>query len=337
MCSAGCGAKTKAFNIWPGTGASIQLVLLTGSARRLHTRCIEQQTHWKSWLNSRQKRINKTLDAFPLDPKRDARQRKAAVGARLKNNEKKVGGWAVKQGLQIQGKTCQNKGTNAFGRWPAQLNARFKPQQAKTCWLMPYEESKQSKSSCSCKAGWPRTQQIHPCSIGFVTYWSNEEFHEVWQQGFYLNCMRMGSVAETRNRMTHGPPCASCSFWIHSASRQRQWRASSSLEIEQRRDRHTSRTTSKAIKINSTQNKSQAKEKQWKIKEKKTRQRHCSSSYQNTKRNKKEATSWTCEGASITYKKGDQMDLNSWLWWGGAVSNSSLRLIPNAYWCRPAR
>ena len=66
-----------------------------------------------------------------------------------------------------------------------------------------------------------------------------------------------------------------------------------------------------AIKIKSAQNKSQAKEKQWKIKGEKTRQRHCSSSYQNTKRNKKEATSWTCEGASITYKKGDQMDLNS--------------------------
>jgi hypothetical protein len=34
----------------------------------------------------------------------------------LNNNEKKVGGWAVKQGLQIQGKTCQNKRTNAFDR-----------------------------------------------------------------------------------------------------------------------------------------------------------------------------------------------------------------------------
>ena len=109
MCSAGCGAKTKEFNIWPGTGASIQRVPLTGSARRLLTRCIEQLTHLKSWQSSRQKRIHKTLDASALDPKSVAGQRKAAVEGQLKSNGTKGVDWAEKQGLQIQGKTCQNK------------------------------------------------------------------------------------------------------------------------------------------------------------------------------------------------------------------------------------
>jgi hypothetical protein len=77
-----------------------------------------------------------------------------------------------------------------------------------------------------------------------------------------------------------------------------------------RRQAHlTNNIESDQNQINSEQEPSERKTVE--IKGKKTRQRHCSSSYQNTKRNKKEATSWTCEGASITYKKGDQMDLNS--------------------------
>ena len=54
MCSAGCGPKTKASSISPGTEASTQQVRSTGSARKRHTRCIEQQTPWKSWRISRQ-------------------------------------------------------------------------------------------------------------------------------------------------------------------------------------------------------------------------------------------------------------------------------------------
>jgi hypothetical protein len=56
------------------------------------------------------------LDACPLDPKRVARQKKTAVGAQLMSDGTKGVDRAVKQGLQIQGKTCQNKGTNGFGR-----------------------------------------------------------------------------------------------------------------------------------------------------------------------------------------------------------------------------
>ena len=104
----------------------------------------------------------------------------------------------------------------AFGRWQAQLNAQFKPQQGKTCWLMPYEGSKQSKSWCSCKAGWTRTQPIPPCSIGFAIYWSNEGSHEGWPQGFYPNCMQLGNQAETRNSWILMHPCSTRSLWTHN-------------------------------------------------------------------------------------------------------------------------
>ena len=116
MCSAGCGAKTKASNIWPGTGTSIQRVPLTESAHKPHTRCIELLTRWKSWRTIRQKRISKNLDACQLEPKRAARHRKEAEGAQLKSDGLKGVDRAMKQGLQIQGKTCQNKATHAFGR-----------------------------------------------------------------------------------------------------------------------------------------------------------------------------------------------------------------------------
>ena len=39
--------------------AFTQQVQLTGSARKLHTRCIEQLTPWKNLRTSRQQRINK--------------------------------------------------------------------------------------------------------------------------------------------------------------------------------------------------------------------------------------------------------------------------------------
>ena len=63
MCSAGCGPRIKVFSISPGTGASTQRVQLTGSARKLHTRCIEQLTHSKSWQTSRQR--DKILNLLP--------------------------------------------------------------------------------------------------------------------------------------------------------------------------------------------------------------------------------------------------------------------------------
>ncbi|MDB4346368.1 hypothetical protein OAA48_00805 [bacterium] len=41
---------------------------------------------------------------------------KGAVGTPLKSDSYAAVDWAKKPGLQIEGKTCQNEGTKAFGR-----------------------------------------------------------------------------------------------------------------------------------------------------------------------------------------------------------------------------